>query len=366
MYRFLATLVLVTLAVPSAGQIIPFDSSAWKIEAATHQILQYRGQQALFIKGGAAELDAPPFVDGEIEFDVAFSAERTFAGVQWRVVDGANGEIFYFRPHQSGNPDANQYTPVNNGLTGWQLYYGPQYAARTRYRFNEWQHVRIVFKDRLADIYIDSDSPVLTVELKREPEAGTLAVYASNLAPAYFANFQYRPSSGVDVVGTPVDAESAPSGTVMSWSISSAIDEEILDGLTDMPEEVAARLSWRNLDSEINGIANLATVAAISDSANTVLARLTLRSETESTEIVKFGYSDRVRVFLNGRLLYAGNNGFLSRDYRYLGTIGLFDEVPLALDEGDNELIFAVSESFGGWGLIAQFESQDGLSWIPR
>ncbi len=44
-----------------------------------------------------------------------------------------------------------------------------------------------------------------------------------------------------------------------------------------------------------------------------------------------------------------------------VGTIGLFDEVTLALDAGANELWMAVSESFGGWGLVAWIEPQDGV-----
>ena len=40
---------------------------------------------------------------------------------------------------------------------------------------------------------------------------------------------------------------------------------------------------------------------------------------------MRFGYSDRVRVYLGGRLIYAGNNDYRSRDFRYLGTIGWFD-----------------------------------------
>ena len=48
----------------------------------------------------------------------------------------ANYENFYIRPHQSGNPDANQYQPVFNGSASWQLYYGPEYAAPVEYRYD--------------------------------------------------------------------------------------------------------------------------------------------------------------------------------------------------------------------------------------
>jgi hypothetical protein len=98
--------------------------------------------------------------------------------------------------------------------------------------------------------------------------------------------------------------------------------------------------------------------------ANTVFARITVTSEDTQSKVLSFGYSDRVRVFLNGRLLYAGNNGFRTRDYRYLGTIGFFDSVVLPLTEGRNELWMAVSESFGGWGLQAAFEDPEGLTIV--
>jgi hypothetical protein len=61
------------------------------------------------------------------------------------------------------------------------------------------------------------------------------------------------------------------------------------------------------------------------------------------------------RARLCARLLYAGDNGYQTRDYRYLGTISLFDALELNLAAGDNEILFAVSESFGGWGVMAQF-----------
>ena len=60
------------------------------------------------------------------------------------------------------------------------------------------------------------------------------------------------------------------------------------------------------------------------------------------------------RVYLNGQLIYTGDNTYMSRDYRYLGTIGLFDNVLLPLKPGKNELYIAVTEAFGGWGIMAR------------
>ena len=46
----------------------------------------------------------------------------------------------------------------------------------------------------------------------------------------------------------------------------------------------------------------------------------------------------------------------MSRDYRFLGTIGYFDAVYLQLKKGRNDLWIAVSENFGGWGIKAKLE----------
>jgi hypothetical protein len=278
-------------------------------------------------------------------------------------VDDANAEIFYFRPHLSGRPDANQYTPVDNGFTAWQLYHGPAYSTPTRYRHNAWQHIKIVFKDQLADIYVDSQKPVLTVELKREAAPGKVAVYSSGFSPAYFTNFKYQASDDVAVVGTPAEVEQAGPGTVTWWDVSSVFPEDTLADVTTLSDDFLASMSWNNLGSNVDGITNLAEVAQAGENGNTVFARVTVNAESAATEMLRFGYSDRVRVYLNGDLLYTGDNGYVTRDYRYLGTIGLFDELPLSLRAGSNELLFAVSEDFGGWGLIAQFQNPDAVSW---
>ena len=62
-----------------------------------------------------------------------------------------------------------------------------------------------------------------------------------------------------------------------------------------------------------------------------MIGRLTIHSEQERVVKTSFGYSDRVNVYLNGQLLYGGDNTYRTRDYRYLGTIGLFDELWLPL-----------------------------------
>ena len=74
--------------------------------------------------------------------------------------------------------------------------------------------------------------------------------------------------------------------------------------------------------------------------------------EEEQDKRLDFGFSDRVRVYLNGRLLFQGDDTYRSRDYRFLGSIGYFDALYLPLRKGENELLMAVSEDLGGWAAL--------------
>ncbi len=78
---------------------------------------------------------------------------------------------------------------------------------------------------------------------------------------------------------------------------------------------------------------------------------------------MELGFSDRAVVYLNGQALYRGDDTYRSRDYRFLGSIGYWDALYLPLTRGENELVVAVSEDFGGWGVQARFPEPDGISF---
>jgi len=121
------------------------------------------------------------------------------------------------------------------------------------------------------------------------------------------------------------------------------------------------KLQWKQLDAENTGLANLARLSPIVDSANSVLVKLTISSDKDQLKKLDMGYSDRIKVYCNGNALYSGTNTFRSRDFRYLGTIGYFDAIYLPLKKGENTIVFAIAETFGGWGLMAKWENVDGI-----
>lgn len=359
-----ALLSLLCFAVSAYSQVVPFDSDRWEIEAKESRVENFMGRKALYLKGGVAALKDSQFMDGVIEFDIAFTPERGFMGAVWRMQDFENYEEFYLRPHQSGNPDANQYQPVFNGVAAWQLYYGEEYSAPVKYDFNQWTHVKILVSGKNAEVYIkDMNAPALFCELKREVKQGRVGLSAGNFAPAHYSNFSYRAMNGVQLKGKAKLAQVAPKGAVMSWLVSGLIEDRTLEGKYNLAPADKEGLSWKRLDCEASAICNLARLQGIKDGRQTAFARLVIHAERDEVKKFRFGFSDSVKVYFNDRLLYGASDLYQSRDYRFLGTIGLFDELYLPLRAGDNELWMAVTENFGGWGIIAAFDDTTAISF---
>ena len=88
---------------------------------------------------------------------------------------------------------------------------------------------------------------------------------------------------------------------------------------------------------------------------NTVLARTTIRVGAARRHGRSSSASATAPLCSSTAApLYRGDDTYRSRDYRFLGSIGWYDTLYLPLEEGENELVVAVSEDFGGWGVQAR------------
>jgi hypothetical protein len=54
------------------------------MEAAENKLVNYLNKESLFLKGGIAYIKDSEFLNGIIEFDIAFNQERGFVGAVWR------------------------------------------------------------------------------------------------------------------------------------------------------------------------------------------------------------------------------------------------------------------------------------------
>jgi hypothetical protein len=344
----------------------PFDTSAWSISAAESRVETYRGRSALLLRDGAAWLRGSRFQNGTIEFDIAFSDVVGFPGIAFRAATHDDYELFYLRENLSGQPHATQYTPVLHGLYAWQIYAGHPWEASARWTFDSWMHVKLVVSGTRAELYVDGDSAVQVIPRLRGPEGAGEVGFVVVPGAARFANLVMRPErEAPQLAGAPTIArDSTPASVVRSWRVSAAFEEKLLAGVADL-RAVPGPATWATLDVEERGIANLARLAGNGNGRNTVVAAVTITSDRARTVPIRFGFSDRVRVYLNGRMLYAGNYGFGTHDPDFLGIVGRFDELALPLERGPNELWFAVSETFGGWAITADLPNRDGITVRP-
>ena len=340
----------------------PFTSGNWNKQNAEVILEPYKGQESLLLKSGFIHLEDVDLLDGTIEADMSFPQQRGFPGFAFRIQDMNNFENFYVRPHQSGNPDATQYTPVFNGHAGWQLYHGEGYSEAFMFKFNEWHHIKIELHGLQAEIFIDDmQQPLIKVtELKHDWKAGTIGLISGG-TPVRFANFQYTPKEGQTPTRIPVPAN-GKGGVITQWQVSNVTKSDGFANIDRLTREIKGKLSWTTQTAEPSGTINLAKFIQATDTAKTMVAKVVVQSASDQVKELSFGFSDYVLIYLNDQAMYAGADNFRSRDYRFLGTIGFFDKLFLPLKKGMNEVWFVVSEDFGGWGVKARFADMEGIS----
>ena len=372
-------------AAASAAELPGFGPGEWVVTDPTARTETYLGQKALRMRNGKAYRTDILFENGTIEFDIAPKARASFIGVEFRIqTEGGkqNYEHIYFRPHKSGLWDAVQYTPGFHGVSTWQLYQGKGYNAKLVIPADKWTHVRIVVAGSRAEIYAgDAKKPVLVIkQLKGKPGKGYVGLWSglpgkapADLYTGNFANLVIRPDDtpSAYVRETPPPASS---GYLSRWMVSKPFAAAAPSGdIRALPAKAKLdKLQWKAVLSEPSGLVNLSREFALPKGVKfplpkgvkkaTVLAKTVIHSGSAQTKKLNFGYSDEISIFLNGRILFSGNNSFSTRYRRYLGTVKADeDAVYLPLKKGANELVLAVSEVWMGWGFIARLEDLEGL-----
>jgi hypothetical protein len=335
---------------------VPLDDPRWDWAGTRATAAEHLGRPCLRLE--TSDADAIPTVsgveveDGVVEIDLAVGAERGFHGVVWRLLDAKGYESFFVRPHQVGNPDAVQYTPVCNGVSAWQLYHGPGYWAPVDFPLGNWFTIRVVFEGSRAEVFVgEPAAPFLVSELKRPAAPGRVGILVGGPA-IHVARFAY--GIGASLGPAPPPLTPPPAGVIAEWQVSDPFPEALLGHAPALPGPLLAARSWTPLTAEPSGLVDLARVNGIHGGNDTVLARATVHAGRAGVRRLELGFSDRAVVYLNERALYRGDDTYRSRDYRFLGSIGYYDTLYVPLQAGDNDLVVAVSEDFGGWGVQAR------------
>lgn len=369
-------LLLALAATPSRD--LPFNDGGWKTSDPKARVETLGGKTALRLTSAMSTRRDVDLRDGTIEFDLWSTGERAFAYLHFRMRSEDESEAIYFRLHKSRLPDAIQYDPFYQGLGNWQLFHGPDSTAAADLGPGRWIHVRLELLGEKAALFLgDAREPVLAVpKLARGGGGGFIALRSflgANIKgevepPSSFANVVVRP----DVVGYDfskiVEKKDQPlPGLVTKFRLSPAFvppdgPVRTLSGGKGAPE------TWPVANVLPSGLAVIGSQVEVPDKARrwSTIASFRVRAAEAGVKRLRLGFSDEVSVFLNGQILFSGDQRYIFNFPRQEGLIHLDQaSVYLPLQKGDNEVRLVVSEVFGGWGLMAQFEDPSGLVVEP-
>ncbi len=334
---------------------IPFENRYWTLDNA--RVVEQGGRRSVT---GLAVLKDVVFRDGVIEFDVwapdvRMTGGRAYPGVLFRMQSREETERLYIRPHRAGlYADAVQYTPVFNGVAGWQLYNGDGFTNSVRFPLNEWVPVRIEVAGRQARVFIGpAETPCLDIhDLKHGLSEGAIALYGEGTA--FFSNVRVRLDSALQLPAPP--PSNAVPGVIGNWEISQGFPSLFLESGRYPEARMLADAKWRKVEAGPSGLVDLARSVRFNGVApESVVARSVIESDGRSGPLkIDFGYSDTVDIFLNGAHLFSGDSTYRLRDSSFLGIAGYWDSISLPLRKGRNDLLLVVGEGFGGWGFMCR------------
>ncbi len=358
MKQFLFFLLIIFSALLNAQNLKTLDKLDWILEEGAKKEV-YKGQDCFNTNNGSVTVKDLNFKNGIIEYDMCIQQGRGFAGVRFHNDGKGNAEEFYIRKHQSGNPDAMQYTPVYNGNAGWQLYYGDGYGAVKNHVFDEWFKIKLVVAGTKGEVFIgDMEKPVLIIyELKMGERDGGVVFYG----PARFANFKITQTNTPKLIGKFKTIVKAGNEVIQKYAVSETVNAAKFLEAPLLSENTIDGLKFTDYTTEADGLINLSKTGVLSQEKNTVLLKIKIDAQSDIIKPLSIGFSDAAKIFVNGKAVWFGMDNYRSRDYRFLGTIGYFDTIFLDLKKGENTIIAAVSESFGGWGFKAKFKNLDGI-----
>jgi hypothetical protein len=377
-HAWVLTLVGLDAAIASTEPVsVPFTRSEWivsqkhfKLEqdedaSGNGEMAEFLGRPSLRVSKGLFYARGVDFRNGTIEVDMAPGPNGRFLGIAFRVQSEDHYEVIFFRPRASGTYQAVQYTPGLRGANVWQLYTGEGYTAEAKVLRSQWMHLKLVVSGVVAKLYLDgADEPALVVpDLKLGDSRGSIGFWG-HMGDAYFANLTYETEEGA---APRAEKPGFLEGALTDWELSQAFDATQTDEAV-YPEVTG--MQWEKVQAESPG---MVVINRHRESPNVlpperedrirghrtrgkvVFARTKIHSDGEARRRLRIGYSDEVVVFLNGAPVYSGNNTLSFRQPEFLGLLETdSDALFLPLEKGENELLLAITEYFGGWGFLCR------------
>jgi len=313
------------------------DLDGLEILAATAQIVEQDQGKTLELDGMVLIPDLE-LENAGIEVEI-YAPGPCYPGIVFRFADLQAFELAYAVPAVSGQCDAIQYDPVFNRSNTWQLHTGPAYQKQATVPTGEWFALRIDVVGNRASIQVGNQPPLVVETLSHGSRAGRIGLWT--FRPARFRNLRVMSPRSLDELAG--ESPKAPCGTIDAWLLQGT------GGVTCEP----------------NGVLNLNRYRASADKEARLVRRFSLDDDTDLE--LTFGYSDELRLFLDGELLYVGGNTFSGfENYEARGWVRPeSNRLVRRTGAGDHtlEAELRATEPFG-WGLIVKLGGGD-VTFLP-
>ncbi|MDD2763420.1 MAG: SMP-30/gluconolactonase/LRE family protein [Opitutaceae bacterium] len=154
------------------------------------------------------------------------------------------------------------------------------------------------------------------------------------------------------LAASPAGATDEPiPGLVTDWSLSQTAPVNDIDVERYPDAQLQKFLQWQPVQSEPTGLVDVAHLRQPFPGINSycVYARTTLHAERKEMRAFTLGCSGALSLYLNGRVLFRSQGDGPGRDPSSSGSLGWSNTIWLSLEEGDNEVLLAVSPTAAGW-----------------
>lgn len=327
--------------------------SNWEVtENATFERFDHR--ETLVLNGGRITAKNQEFRNGTIEVEVYANARRSFAGITFRKQKD-NMEEVYMRMHKSSQVDAVQYTPIFHNESNWQLYH--DYQAQVTFKNEGWNHLRIEVNNQSAEVFVNGKKVMTIDELRTRQSSGEIGLFA--LFSNRFANFSITPREAVESPTTEKRLPVNPN-IITNWEITRAMPYQA----EKLSSKDFSRESYFTVETEASGLLPISKYIRKSSAGNFeqnaedyVIAATTVLVDQDEIRPFSFDFSDKIMVYLNGKLIFKGNNAFRAKGVQFMGHLDMnTNQLYLPLKKGTNEIHCVVIDQANGWGLMAKWE----------
>ncbi|WP_199617096.1 hypothetical protein [Paenibacillus alkalitolerans] len=311
----------------------------------------WRGCDALRFEGGHCYpvlLREPLTMDCFLlRAEIACTPE-SFAGLVFGAADSNNFELVYVSADNEWNLPNVQYDPVMNGSSTWQIYHGPRYQALAPVPSGEWVKLSLKVETNRVTVYIGEDAaPKLVIPnlMHGSVLGGKIGVWGSS--SSYLRNLSVEkieePNSRL-FENAPAPMQLADETLITEWMVSKPYN--IKDGIVPGVPWIAAQV-------EENGTLNLNRLYTSAKGA-AVQAKCSFYLSEEKESLLSFGFSDRLRLWVNETEFFKGEWKWHSSGKATDGRIR-FDHVsvPIRWQAGLNTIRAEIvsDEVMFGWGI---------------